>query len=113
MGADTDRADEWHERVPAIDDGSLIVVSNRQPYTHTYEDAEAAENGETEGNDRTIGINRPAGGLTAGLDPVLQRTDGTWIAWVFRRHSYHAIGVGDHLVGVAVAPRDPGAVRAL
>ena len=81
MGADTDRADEGHERVPAIDDGSLIVVSNRQPYTHTYEDAEAAENGETEGNDRTIGINRPAGGLTAGLDPVLQRTDGTWIAW--------------------------------
>jgi alpha,alpha-trehalose-phosphate synthase [UDP-forming] len=57
---------------PAVGDGDLIVVSNRQPYTHSY----AQENGE-----RTITVNRPAGGLTAGLDPVMQETDGTWIAW--------------------------------
>lgn len=76
MGANTDRADE--EYVSAIGDGSLIVVSNRQPYTHTYEDANADDSAE---GDREISVNRPAGGLTAGLDPVLQRTDGTWIAW--------------------------------
>jgi len=56
---------------PVADD--LIVVSNRQPYTHSYEHDDAGE--------RTISVNRPAGGLTAGLDPVMQETDGTWVAW--------------------------------
>jgi trehalose 6-phosphate synthase len=66
----------------AIGDGGLIVVSNRQPYSHGYgaggdEDGTGDENG----SERTITVDRPAGGLTAGLDPVLQRTAGTWIAW--------------------------------
>jgi alpha,alpha-trehalose-phosphate synthase [UDP-forming] len=52
--------------------GDLVVVSNRQPYTHSYE---ATDDG------REITVSRPAGGLTAGLDPVMQETDGTWIAW--------------------------------
>ncbi|WP_049898768.1 alpha,alpha-trehalose-phosphate synthase (UDP-forming) [Halococcus agarilyticus] len=56
---------------PVTDD--LILVSNRQPYTHSYEHDDAGE--------RTISVNRPAGGLTAGLDPVMQETDGTWVAW--------------------------------
>ncbi|RBI58291.1 trehalose-6-phosphate synthase [halophilic archaeon] len=47
----------------------LVLVSNRQPYQHSY-----AEDGSVE-------IDRPAGGLTAALDPVLRRTGGTWIAW--------------------------------
>ncbi len=46
----------------------LIVVSNRQPYRHTRTDGE-------------LTIDEPTGGLTAGLDPVLQETGGTWIAW--------------------------------
>ncbi len=46
----------------------LFVVSNREPYSHDREDGE-------------ITVSRPAGGLTAGLDPVMQRTEGTWIAW--------------------------------
>jgi len=46
----------------------LVVVSNRQPYRHTVEDGE-------------IVVDRPAGGLTAGLDPVVQQTDGIWVAW--------------------------------
>ncbi len=50
----------------SVDD--LLVVSNRQPYRHYYEDGEVA-------------VDRPAGGLTAGLDPVMQRTNGTWVAW--------------------------------
>ncbi|ELY36502.1 alpha,alpha-trehalose-phosphate synthase (UDP-forming), partial [Halalkalicoccus jeotgali] len=46
----------------------LVVVSNRQPYAHNRDDGE-------------ITVSRPAGGLTAGIDPVMQRTEGTWIAW--------------------------------
>ncbi|WP_331235218.1 alpha,alpha-trehalose-phosphate synthase (UDP-forming) [Natronorarus salvus] len=47
---------------------SLVVVSNRQPYSHDRQGDE-------------ISVDEPAGGLTAGLDPVMQTTDGTWIAW--------------------------------
>lgn len=46
----------------------LIVVSNREPYIHRRGMA-----GHT--------IDRPAGGLVAALDPVLQEASGTWIAW--------------------------------
>ncbi|WP_137291536.1 alpha,alpha-trehalose-phosphate synthase (UDP-forming) [Natronorubrum halophilum] len=82
--------------------GPLIVVSNRQPYRHEYEEAVSAtdtkvppdvsEDGErqtdssvsesaAETADRSITVDEPTGGLTAGLDPVLQRAEGTWIAW--------------------------------
>lgn len=46
----------------------LIVVSNREPYEHR----------------RTplgIEVARPAGGLTAALDPVLSEAGGAWVAW--------------------------------
>ena len=49
-------------------DGAPIVVSNRQPYSHEYEDGE-------------VSVDRPAGGLTAALDPVMQTVNGTWVAW--------------------------------
>ena len=63
--AETDATDvaEW------IDD--FVVLSNREPYQHRY-----ADEGGTE-----IVVDEPVGGLTAGLDPVLQRTGGTWVAW--------------------------------
>jgi len=51
-----------------LEDRQLTVVSNRQPYRHTVSDGE-------------IVVDRPAGGLTAGLDPVVQQTDGIWVAW--------------------------------
>jgi alpha,alpha-trehalose-phosphate synthase [UDP-forming] len=70
MGVDNSATDDGI--VPAVDDGELIVVSNRQPYTHSYDHSDG---------ERSITVNRPAGGLTAGLDPVMQETDGTWIAW--------------------------------
>ena len=49
-------------------------------------------------------IERPTGGLTAGLDPVLQRIGGTWVAW--------GDGDADHDVVddrqcVSVPPDDP------
>jgi trehalose 6-phosphate synthase len=45
----------------------LIVVANREPYIHQYRDGE-------------IEWIRPAGGLTAALDPVMRACGGTWIA---------------------------------
>ncbi|WP_158056916.1 alpha,alpha-trehalose-phosphate synthase (UDP-forming) [Halorussus halophilus] len=69
----------------------LVVVSNRQPYSHGYENGDVA-------------VSRPAGGLTAGLDPVMQRASGTWVAW--------GDGDADRLVAdadgaVEVPPGDP------
>ncbi len=55
--------------IASISDRQLIVASNRQPYRHDYDDVDR------------VTVHRPTGGLTAGLDPVMQRTGGTWIAW--------------------------------
>jgi len=46
----------------------LIVVSNREPYVHTYEDGEPT-------------VSRPVGGLVAALDSVVADVGGTWVAW--------------------------------
>ncbi|MCU4974243.1 trehalose-6-phosphate synthase [Halobacteria archaeon AArc-m2/3/4] len=49
-------------------------------------DADADANADSEPNspepeDSEITVDFPTGGLTAGLDPVLQQSGGTWIAW--------------------------------
>jgi trehalose 6-phosphate synthase/phosphatase len=46
----------------------MIIVSNREPYIH--------RRGPTGPR-----VSRPAGGLVAALDPVMQEASGTWIAW--------------------------------
>lgn len=46
----------------------FIVVSNREPYIHTY-------------SGRQIAVQIPASGLTVALDPVMQACGGTWIAY--------------------------------
>ncbi|WP_158055312.1 alpha,alpha-trehalose-phosphate synthase (UDP-forming) [Halorussus halophilus] len=57
------------DSVAAVLDGrELVVASNREPYSHGYTDGE-------------IVVDRPAGGLTAALDPVMQAVEGTWVAW--------------------------------
>jgi len=76
-----------------IGDRQLIVASNRQPYSH-----------ETDGTDR-ITVDCPAGGLTAGLDPVMQRTGGTWVAWGDGDRDFDVVD-GDDCV--SVPPDDPG-----
>ncbi len=103
-----DGSTEGHRRAAVRDGtsaavpGSLIVVSNRQPYRHEYADDDSSESGDCGGrttvdggttggpslvadangdDGRTITVDRPTGGLTAGLDPVLRRSGGTWIAW--------------------------------
>ena len=45
----------------------FIVVSNREPYVHTF-------------SGREIQCQVPASGLTVALDPVMQSCGGTWIA---------------------------------
>jgi trehalose 6-phosphate synthase len=54
----------------AFPDRRFIVVSNREPYEHTWDD------GQTE-----VQVRRPAGGLVAALDPLMQAVGGVWIAW--------------------------------
>jgi alpha,alpha-trehalose-phosphate synthase [UDP-forming] len=45
----------------------FIVVSNREPYLHVYQDGH-------------IEWLRPASGMTAALDPVMQASRGLWVA---------------------------------
>jgi alpha,alpha-trehalose-phosphate synthase [UDP-forming]/trehalose-phosphatase len=49
-------------------DKNLIVVSNREPYTHKK-------------SGLSIRAEKPAGGLTSAMDDVLKVTGGTWVAW--------------------------------
>ena len=79
------------EILSVLESRPLIVVSNRQPYRHSY------DNGD-------IAVDRPAGGLTAGLDPVVQQTDGTWVAWGDGDADREAT---DETNSVRVPPEDP------
>jgi trehalose-6-phosphate synthase len=54
----------------ALPSRRFVVVSNREPYEHFWDDT--ADD---------IGVRRPAGGLVAALDPLMQAVGGIWIAW--------------------------------
>jgi len=64
-----DRVESGLDGVLATAPEDIVVASNRQPYRHEY------------GDDGEVTVDRPAGGLTAGLDAVMRMTEGTWIAW--------------------------------
>lgn len=69
----------------------LIVVSNREPYSHSYV------------GDRIV-CERPASGMVSGLDPVLRACGGLWVA--------SGSGTADWLVAdaqgrVLVPPENP------
>ncbi len=51
-----------------LKDRTLILLSNREPYEHSYRDGE-------------IAVRQPPGGLVSALDPTMQHTQGTWVAW--------------------------------
>ncbi|MFQ6128327.1 MAG: trehalose-6-phosphate synthase [Thermoplasmata archaeon] len=51
-----------------LKDYQFLLVSNREPYIHKKVDD-------------NIVCERPAGGLTAALDPLMRACGGTWIAW--------------------------------
>ena len=69
----------------------FIVVSNREPYIHTFADGE-------------VRWHQPVGGVTAGLDPVLQASGGTWIAHGSGDADRSVVDEFDH---VAVPPDSP------
>lgn len=46
----------------------LVIASNREPYIHKKVRGE-------------LRWERPAGGLTSALDPLLRQVDGVWVAW--------------------------------
>jgi trehalose-6-phosphate synthase len=50
-----------------LGDRLFILVSNREPYVHTRDGA-------------SITWDRPVGGLTEALDPVMRASGGTWVA---------------------------------
>ncbi|WP_277542147.1 alpha,alpha-trehalose-phosphate synthase (UDP-forming) [Haloarcula laminariae] len=94
-GSDTDsdpEATTSTDWANAIGDGGLVVVSNRQPYSHTYD-----------GDDIAVEVH--AGGLTAGLDPVMQAVGGTWIAWGDGDADREVVDENDC---VPAPPDDPG-----
>ena len=81
------------------------VVSNRQPYRHEYDEGETVRGGTAGGrSDRGVTVDRPTGGLTAGLDPVMRRLGGTWTAWGDGEADF---AVSDDSNCVAVPPEDP------
>ncbi|UPV76144.1 trehalose-6-phosphate synthase [Halorussus limi] len=88
-GATAESAAETVARL--CDDRELVVASNREPYSHAREDGE-------------LTVDRPAGGLTAALDPVMQAAEGTWVAWGDGDADREVVGPDD---AVAVPPEDP------
>lgn len=93
MSQNAEAAEVEHHYATADIVSDLVVVSNRQPYRHEYGDD----------SDR-ITIDTPAGGLAIGLDPVMQRIDGTWIAWGDGKADFD---VADEDGQVQVPPSDP------
>ena len=97
--------DDLVERVLA--DRQLLVVSNREPYEHSYgsDGATGDDDGDTGGSrDDGIGVSRPAGGLTAALDPLAREVGCTWVAWGSGDADREVVDERDH---VAVPPDDP------
>ena len=75
---------------------TLILLSNREPYEHVAPAADAPADAVT--------VRRPPGGLVSALDPTMQRTHGTWVAWGSgSADRAHADAEGR----VAVPPEDP------
>ncbi|HLW61306.1 MAG TPA: bifunctional alpha,alpha-trehalose-phosphate synthase (UDP-forming)/trehalose-phosphatase [bacterium] len=73
-------------------DRPLIVVSNREPYTHRRSGGAAK-------------VERPVGGLTAALDPVMQDLSGTWIAWGDGDADFDDVAAGGRVPVPPEAPR--------
>jgi trehalose 6-phosphate synthase len=77
-------------------DRTLVLVSNREPYEHV------TPKGAPPGTPPEV--RRPPGGLVSALDPTLQRTRGTWVAWGSGNADREAADADGR---VAVPPEDP------
>jgi alpha,alpha-trehalose-phosphate synthase [UDP-forming] len=74
-----------------LKDYLFIIVSNREPYIHSFSDG-------------GIILEKPPSGLTIALDPIMQASGGIWIA--------HGSGNADHCVvdknnKISVPPENP------
>ena len=78
-----------------LSDRKLLVVSNREPYEHSYGTGDEADQ---------IEVSRPAGGLTAALDPLAQEVGCTWVAWGSGDADREVVDERDH---VCVPPEEP------
>lgn len=78
----------------ALPDRRFAVVSNREPYEHYWDDAADA-----------IAVRRPAGGLVAALDPLMQAVGGVWLAWGSGDRDREEVDERDRL---RVPPEAPG-----
>lgn len=87
-------AERFDEQIPEspFEERQLLLVSNRQPYRHTRT------------ADDSVSVDRPTGGLTASLDPTMQRIGGTWVAWGDGDADPEQVDESDR---VEVPPSDP------
>ena len=118
------------EYMPSLlHDARLILVSNREPYSHRWhrpapaepQDEHASSAGTTGWDlgwlrrlpsqvsrlwqgDKTLRWSQPAGGLTSALDPVMQACHGTWVAWGSGSADRQAVDAQDRVV---VPPDNP------
>jgi trehalose-6-phosphate synthase len=74
-----------------IGDHKFIVVSNREPYIHTY-------------SDTGISCYTPASGMAMALEPVMTACGGTWVAHGSGEADREVVDEKDH---VQVPPEDP------
>jgi trehalose-6-phosphate synthase len=77
----------------ALPERRFVIASNREPYEHYWDD----------GSDE-IGVRRPAGGLVAALDPLMQAVGGVWVAWGSGDRDRDMVDGSDRL---AVPPENP------
>lgn len=97
-----------------LHDTRLILVSNRAPYIHHRSYQPGAPHGGRRRlvsqisrlfqRDHAIRWRRPAGGLTAALDPLMQACHGTWVAWGSGTADQETVDAQDH---VQVPPHAP------
>ena len=74
-----------------LGDSPLFVVSNREPYLHKHDG-------------KNIVVDVPASGVVTALEPVLQATNGTWIAHGSSDADRETVDANDRL---RVPPDDP------
>ena len=70
---------------------SLYVVSNREPYVHSW-------------NGNQISVSVPASGLVTAIEPILCACNGTWIAQGSGSADHETVDSNDHL---QVPPDEP------
>ncbi len=62
----------------------IMVLSNREPYIHNYQDGEVV-------------MQRPASGLVTALEPIMRACGGVWIAHGSGSADHELVDAADHL----------------